>query len=68
MASIHPRKLASGGVSWRVMFRVNGAQAQESFRHEKGAIEFAALCDRVGGDAARRTLAARREHADAQVW
>lgn len=64
MASIHPRKLASGGVSWRVMFRVNGAQAQETFRHEKGAIGFASLVDRIGGDAARRILEARRTHVD----
>ena len=64
MASIHPRKLASGNVSWRVMFRVNGAQAQESFRAEKGAVEFASLVDRIGGDAARRILEARRQHVD----
>ncbi|MGC5078433.1 tyrosine-type recombinase/integrase [Agrococcus sp. DT81.2] len=63
MASLHPRRRANGDVSWRVLFRIGGKQAQETFNHEKGALEFIALVDRVGGDAARRTLEARRENA-----
>lgn len=62
MASIHPRKLADGTVSWRVMFRVDGRQRQETFVREKGAVEFAALVERIGADAASRILTARREH------
>ncbi|MEV7527673.1 hypothetical protein [Agrococcus sediminis] len=62
MASIHPRKLANGEVSYRVLFRIDGKQRQESFLDARGAEEFRRLVHRVGGDPARRVLEARREH------
>lgn len=62
MASISPRRYASGTVAWRVMFRVDGKQKQESFIEREGAEQFCALVDRVGGDAALKVLEARRNN------
>lgn len=60
MASVTPRALASGEIRWRVQGRNAGRMQQETFVHERGARDFAALLDRVGWDAARAVLAARR--------
>jgi integrase len=57
--SARPRILASGKVSWRVQFRVEGKVTSESFTDEKEATKFARLVDRVGGEAAIRTRNAR---------
>ncbi|MCI2958267.1 site-specific integrase [Agromyces atrinae] len=43
-----------------MQFRIDGRMTQETFEIEKGAREFGALVDRVGGKAARAVLAARR--------
>ena len=59
MASVLPRKNPGGTVSWRVSFRIDGRQAQESFSTEKAASSFGKLVDRVGGRAAREARLAR---------
>jgi integrase len=61
MASVTPRKMASGSTSWRVQCRVDGQPRQTSFANEKAAREFGALIDRVGGDAAYKVLTARQD-------
>lgn len=62
MASVLPRvSERTGAVSWRVMFRINGKQRQETFLDADSAEEFGRLVDRVGGEAAMRVLAARRD-------
>lgn len=63
MVSVSPRALKSGEVRWRVQGRHDGRMQQETFVQEKGAYEFGALVDRVGWDAARTVLAARRNGA-----
>lgn len=60
MASISQRTYKGGTSSWRVQFRVNGSVTQESFLTLEIAEEFGRLVDKVGGEAARRVLAARR--------
>jgi integrase len=59
MASVTPRKMASGSVKWRVQFRVDGQPRQVSFDSEKAGRDFGALVDRVGGDVAFNVLEAR---------
>jgi len=59
MASVLPRRSASGVVSWRVQFRHEGRHAQKTFKLERGAREFGALVDKVGADAALQVLEAR---------
>ncbi len=60
MASVTPRRLANGDVKWRVQFRIGTHMCQETFGVEKDARDFGRLVDRVGGDAARKTLQARQ--------
>lgn len=60
MASISSRINKDNTVTWRVNFRIDGRQCQESFANQKGAIEFGRLVDRVGGTAARDVLIARQ--------
>lgn len=60
MASVTPRRLASGAVKWRVQFRIGEHMCQETFGDERDARRFGELVDRVGGAAARKTLQARQ--------
>lgn len=64
MASIGVRTNRDGSTTWRVNFRIDGTQCQESFRIESGATQFKALVERVGGKAAREVLAARQRRDD----
>lgn len=64
MASVTPRALASGEIRWRVQGRQSGRMQQETFTQERGARDFAALLERVGWDAARSVLAARRSQTE----
>ena len=59
MASVTPRKNRSGSITWRVNFRIGDKQCQDNFDNEKGAYEFAALVEKVGGEAARNVRQAR---------
>lgn len=59
MASIQPRKRADGSTTYRVMFRLDGTQASDTFPSAKAADDFARLVTQVGGSAAREILAAR---------
>lgn len=59
MASITPRKLRSGAVTWRVQFRIDGAMKEENFGDIESATAFGELVDRVGGAAARKVRDAR---------
>ena len=59
MASINPRKNRDGSVTYRVNFRIDGVQAQESFKTDKAAESFGKLVDRIGGKAARSARLAR---------
>lgn len=55
MASIRRRENARGDVSFQVLFRAYGRQTAETFRGqgaEQAAARFAALVDRIGGEAA----------------
>ncbi|WP_100812993.1 tyrosine-type recombinase/integrase [Microbacterium lacus] len=61
MASVTGRRSdATGIVTWRVQFRVNGKMSQESFPDKRGADQFGELVDRIGGAAAREVLETRR--------
>ena len=62
LASVTPRKTSKGVVVWRVQFRIDGKMNQETFTSEKGARDFGALVDRVGGVAARAVLEARQSN------
>lgn len=62
MASITARLRADGTPTFRVQFRIDGRMVQESFLDETGAAQFGSLVDRIGGDAARRVLDARRSN------
>ncbi|QIK64515.1 site-specific integrase [Leucobacter viscericola] len=53
MASIQPRTNKDGTISFRVMFRIDGRQAQESFLTAETAEQFCGVIDRIGGRAAR---------------
>lgn len=59
MASVTPRRNPSGAIIWRVNYRVDGKQRQDTFDSERSAREYGRLVDRVGGDAARAVLMAR---------
>ncbi len=59
MASVTPRTNRSGSVTWRVNFRIGDKQCQDNFDNEKGAYQFAALVEKVGGEAARNVRLAR---------
>src|SRR5690554_905278 len=59
MAHIQKRT-AANGPRWRVVYRIDGKQVTDTFANERGAAEYAALVDRIGGKAAREVLAARR--------
>lgn len=56
MASIHTRNRKDGSIVYRVAFRIDGRQAQESFDDPSAALHVKELCDRVGGRAAREWL------------
>jgi len=60
MASVLPRRMADGRVSWRVQFRVGPAMRSKSFEHEAGARQFGQLIDRVGATAALAVWEARQ--------
>jgi integrase len=60
MASVLPRRMADGRVSWRVQFRVGPAMRSKSFEHEAGARQFGQLIDRVGAAAALAVWEARQ--------
>lgn len=66
MASIHPRTNKDGSVTYRVLFRVDGRQAQESFTDPMAAARFEKLIDKIGPRAARearlREFAAEQSH------
>lgn len=62
MASVTPRALTNGEVRWRVQARADGRMQQATFLAEQGAREFGALVDRVGWNAAKAVLEARRAH------
>jgi integrase len=53
VASVTPRKNKNGTVTWRVNFRIGEKQCQDNFDNEKGAYQFAALVEKVGGETAR---------------
>lgn len=59
MASVTPRINKNGDVSWRVNFRIGGKQCQDTFDNEKGALQFASLVEKVGGETAREVRAQR---------
>lgn len=54
MASIRARKLASGGATYQVQFRIDGQMTGEAFTTIEAAEAFGKMVDRVGGDAARQ--------------
>lgn len=60
MVNAKPHRNKSG-VVWRVQHRIDGRVVTDTFDTEKAASEFARLVDRVGGEAARRTLQRRRD-------
>lgn len=60
MASIQARANASGDVTWRVQFRIDGRMHGKTFVHQDGAVSFGRLVDTVGGDAALKVLEARQ--------
>lgn len=53
MASVTSRINKNGTVTYRVNFRIGNRQCQDNFDNPKGAQEFAALVDKVGGESAR---------------
>ena len=66
MASVDTRISASTGAeTYRVRFRVDGKQRQESFEDPAGAYEFKDLVDQIGGRAALSVLERRRQGANA---
>lgn len=58
MASINTRLNKDGSTTFRVMFRIDGRQAQESFVDAAAAGRFKTLVERVGGGPARDILLA----------
>lgn len=59
MASIQRRVSQATGVeTWRVMYRIDGRQASDSFTDPRAAERYARLIDTLGGQAARDTLTA----------
>lgn len=56
MASVHTRTNKDGSTTFRVMFRIDGRQAQESFIDPASAERFKLLVERVGGRTARELL------------
>ena len=56
MASVHTRLRKDGSVAFRVSYRINGRQAQDSFDDPAAAERFRLLVERVGGSAAREIL------------
>ena len=56
MASIHTRARKDGSVTFRVAFRIDGRQAQESFDDIDQARKFCGLVGRIGGREAREVL------------
>lgn len=54
MASIQPRRLASGEVAWRVMGRHDGKQQQKSFTTQEKAEAFKRNAERLGWAAAEQ--------------
>lgn len=66
MASVDRRISGSTGAeTFRVRFRVDGKQRQESFEDPAGAYEFKDLVDQIGGRAALSVLERRRQGANA---
>lgn len=59
MASMSQRVSPRGTVTYRVTFRLNGAQKQVSFVHPEGQREFHDLIEQIGPEAAMRVLEAR---------
>ena len=59
MASIRARKLASGGTTYQVQFRIDGQMTGEAFTTIEAAETFGRMVDRVGGEAARKIRNAR---------
>lgn len=53
MASIHTRTNKDGSITYRVMFRIDGRQAQESFFDPDSAARFRRSVEVLGGRAAR---------------
>lgn len=64
MASIHPRTNKDGSITHRVLFRIDGRQAQESFSTPIAAERFKASVERVGGREARQILIDAEEAAE----
>ncbi len=66
MASVDTRVSASSGAeTYRVRFRVDGKQRQESFEDPLGAYEFKDLVEQIGGRAALTVLERRRKNENA---
>lgn len=66
MASIRKRQSARGVLTYQVLYRAFGRQTSETFKGpgaEKAAARFAALVDRIGGEAAEevRTASGHRD-------
>ncbi len=59
MASIQQRVRSDGTIAHRVMFRIDRSLTSETFDDPKTAADFAALVDRIGGQAAREVRDAR---------
>lgn len=66
MASIHQRPRKDGSIAYRVSYRIDGRQAQDSFDDPVSAERFADRVERIGGRAARAMLL-EGEAAPAQV-
>ena len=60
LASVLPRRMKDGRISWRVQFRLGAAMRSKSFEHEAGARQFGQLIDRVGASAALAVWEARQ--------
>lgn len=59
MASIQRRvSAATGAETWRVMYRIDGRQASDSFTDPRAARRYARLVEQLGGQAARESLTA----------
>lgn len=56
MASVQARRLASGSVVWRVLYRLDGQQTSDTFPTERDARKHVRLIDQVGAPAARQHL------------
>lgn len=61
MASIHQRVNRDGSITHRVLYRIDGKQAQDSFTNPEGAERYKRLVERIGGAQARRVLDARNK-------